>query len=492
MRHLLIRFQILILVTTLIVACGESPKVESAGSVDITVMTFNIEWGGANISFDNVVEAIRLSNADIVGVQEADGNLERLATALDWNFDARNYVISRFPLIDPPGANGKFVYVEVSPGFVVAVANLHLPSDPYGPDLLRNGATVDDVLENEEITRMPMLRGYLQRFPELIDSGIPTFVTGDFNSPSSDDRTAFSNGDTIDQRFAIKWPATLAMNSAGFSDAWRTLHPAAADKPGFTWWAGRPPLESYSPGENDAQVRIDYIWFAGSMEPVSAIIVGEEDARDVSLSVMPWPSDHRGVVASFKVRPAPLPDLVSSDRRIYDNNDDIRIIYQFAGAEDIRITMHNASTDEAVLTERPQHDRGVVEYASADPGYYVIEATTGSESFERELWVLNDEFNPLVEVSGAAFTVGDRIDVTWADARGNRNDYLALYRLNAWDDIEGMLTYVYVDGRPEGSLDLSKTELSDGFALEPGRYAIRLMKDDSYEVLAESLPFEIH
>ena len=89
-------------------------------------MSFNIEWGGAHISFENVVEVVRRSQADVVGIQEAEGNLQRLAAALGWNYNLRQYVISRFPLAEPPGVDGKYVLVEVEPGRMVALANVHL------------------------------------------------------------------------------------------------------------------------------------------------------------------------------------------------------------------------------------------------------------------------------------------------------------------------------------------------------------------------------
>ena len=103
-----------------------------AEAIELRVMTFNIEWGGTNISFDNVVEAIRLADAEIVGIQEAEGNLARLAAELGWHYDLQNYTIARYPILDPPNANRLFVYVEVRPGEVVALANVHLPSDPSG------------------------------------------------------------------------------------------------------------------------------------------------------------------------------------------------------------------------------------------------------------------------------------------------------------------------------------------------------------------------
>ncbi len=89
-------------------------------------MSFNIEWGGDNISFDKVVEAVRVSNADIIGIQEPVGNLQRLATELGWYFDEQTYVISRFPVLRAPDADGKYVFVEIVPGEYVAVASIHI------------------------------------------------------------------------------------------------------------------------------------------------------------------------------------------------------------------------------------------------------------------------------------------------------------------------------------------------------------------------------
>lgn len=74
---------LVILLTACLAACGHSEdktrNSDAIAVVDLRVMSFNIEWGGTHISFENVVEAIRRANADIVGIQEAEGNLQRLA-----------------------------------------------------------------------------------------------------------------------------------------------------------------------------------------------------------------------------------------------------------------------------------------------------------------------------------------------------------------------------------------------------------------------------
>ncbi|MFT5133167.1 MAG: hypothetical protein ACI9SC_001636, partial [Gammaproteobacteria bacterium] len=127
--------------------CAHVGQVNNNNPIELRLMSFNIEWGGARVSFEKVIEAIQLSNADIVGIQEAEGNLQGLADKLGWQYNLRNYVISKYPIIEPSGAKGKYVYVEVRPGKVVAIANVHLPSDPYGPDAVREGASPAEVLE---------------------------------------------------------------------------------------------------------------------------------------------------------------------------------------------------------------------------------------------------------------------------------------------------------------------------------------------------------
>jgi hypothetical protein len=55
---------------------------EESPATRISVMSYNIENGGAQVDFDKTVEAIKKSGADVVGIQEAWGNTARLAKAV--------------------------------------------------------------------------------------------------------------------------------------------------------------------------------------------------------------------------------------------------------------------------------------------------------------------------------------------------------------------------------------------------------------------------
>ncbi len=84
-----------------------------------------------------------------------------IAERLGWHYDERMHVISRYPLVDPPGANGLYTFVEVATGEVAAIANTHLTATPYGPHELRDGATAEEVLAIEESVRLPEVQAHV-------------------------------------------------------------------------------------------------------------------------------------------------------------------------------------------------------------------------------------------------------------------------------------------------------------------------------------------
>jgi exonuclease III len=280
-----------------------------ADPVTIRVMVFNIEEGGAGVDFAKVVEAIRRADADIVAIQEAMGSTARVAEALDWAYAShRTQVVSRYPLILPAETDGVSAYVEVRPGYVVALASVHPPAEPYGPELALAGGSADEVMALERRIRLPRLDRPLALLPRLAEAGIPVFLLGDFNAPSHLDWTAATVGLRPHVRTPIEWPVSLAIEAAGFRDSWREIHPDPVADPGLTWWAERPPTGGYEPGPDTPDDRIDIIYAAGPSVTTDCRIVGEPGRPDVAISVDPWPSDHRAVVASFKVEPSPMPE----------------------------------------------------------------------------------------------------------------------------------------------------------------------------------------
>ena len=279
-------------------------------------MDFNIEYGGTTIDFAKIVEAIQKADPDVVALEEAEGNTGKVAEALGWPYHSdRTQLVSKLPIIDPPGARGRYSFIEVRPGEVVAVSNVHLPSDPYGPYDVRDGKSAADVAKLEEATRMPMLQERLDVLPDLVERDIPTFLTGDFNSPSHLDWTEAAVGLRPQVKYAMAWPVSTAIAAAGFRDSYRELHPDPVADPGLTWWAARPVVDDY-PAPTEPQDRIDVIYAAGPSTTDDIRIVGEQGGPQVDIEVDPWGTDHRGVVGTFTVDPGEPPPLVAVDDRL--------------------------------------------------------------------------------------------------------------------------------------------------------------------------------
>lgn len=487
-------------------ACAQDPpraaedarEVGGEDRVALRVMSFNIEWGGAHVRFASVVDAIRASGADIVGVQEAEGNLQRLAADLGWHYNLRNYAVSRYRLIDPPEADGYYVYVEVRPGRVVALANVHLPSDPYGPDWIRDGRPPAEVLDLERRVRLPKIEPVLGAVRGLHESGTPVFLTGDFNAPSHTDWTEAAVAARPLARYAFDWPVSRAVVGAGFRDSFREAHPDPLAHPGFTWWAKRERIRDYNPGEGDPQDRIDFLWYAGPARLTGSQIVGEAGAAGVSIEVMPWPSDHRGVVSSFEVTPAPLPPFVAAERRVYRTGEPIRIAYYAPGLETGWVAVARSAEGEDAPPRRSapvELTRDILELPgeALPAGGYRIALRDGSDRVIRrnEFWVVDPALEPAVELVGSRFARGEPLPIRWRNGPGNRNDWLAVFDASAPRDSQDALAWGYVKARSSGALSLGATTAESGWPLPAGRYVVRLLEDDGFALLAESSPFAV-
>jgi endonuclease/exonuclease/phosphatase family metal-dependent hydrolase len=465
---------------------------------DLRVMTFNIEWGGTHVSFDKVVEAIRRAGPDIVAVQEAEGNLARLAAELEWHYDLRNHVISRHRLLDPAGAAGRYVLAEVRPRHVVAVANVHLPSDPYGEDWIRDGQSAIAVVALEQRVRLPAIKPFLDVLPQLARNGLPVFLAGDFNSPSGEDWRPAAVSRWPFRRYSIEWPVAQAIRSAGFRDSYRHRHPDPLRHPGFTWWADRPVIADYNPGPADSwQSRIDFIWYAGPAEATQSTLVGETGAPGVTIPVTPWPSDHRAVLSVFSIHPAPMPFLVAASKRRYRDGDTGSIVYNNRTPNGALVIRPAGSDGEARTAWRRiviKESYGTVDFDEAPPptGRYAVALidSEGRTVSENEFWVLPASAKPQIEVGKKGFFQDEPLSLKFRNAPGNRYDWVAVYPEES-DNPDAYLAWAHTGGRIEGEIALDATHAVSEWPVPPGRYTASLMADDGFRTLAISAPFEI-
>lgn len=480
----------------------------SGGAVTLRVMSFNIFYGGDEVdlaagdwcadpagcqeSLDAVIEAIRRSGADVVGLQEPDGNTAVIGERLGWYHHERTGVISRYPLIDPPTSDAHYVLVEVRPGRVVAMVNTHLPSDPYGPYLFRDGSTSAEVLANEAETRMPFLEERLDGIAEITGRGMPVFWVGDFNTPSHLDWTSATARAWGDPYTAFAWPVSKAVMAAGFRDSYRTVHRNPVTAPGYTWTPGG--LES---AEDEVHDRIDWVLYSGPARPTASQIVGEPGGPDVDIAVDPFTSDHRGVVSTFRVEPLPLPTMAAVGDRRLTEGESVPIRFRAPANARLALVPSGGGLADAVAG-RSVTGLGRTRLTPPTAGAYevVLFTKAGRELSRAGVWVYREDAPIEVSVGAESYAVGGTIEVSWTNAPGMQWDWLGVFE--AGQDIPpeaysckatgcggyDYLLYDYTGTRIEGSRGI----VAD---LEPGTYEIRFMSDDGYLLYAVSDPFTV-
>jgi CubicO group peptidase (beta-lactamase class C family) len=442
---------------------GEGGSDNAARFVRLKVMEFNIEYGGEEVDFDAVVEAIERSDADVVGIEEAWGNMPRLAKELGWpQYDARTQIISRYPLLAPSGSHGLYTLVAVQPGSVVAMGNVHLPAAPYGPFRVRDGATPAPVLALERRTRLPPLRPTLRALAGLMRKGIPAFLVGDFNAPSELDWTEAAVGVRDHVKYALDWPVSDAVAKAGFRDSYREVHPDPVRDAGLTWPAARPYVGGYNPARNNAPAdRIDFVYAAGRAKTIASALVGERGGPDVRIPVSPWPTDHRGVLSTFDVAPAPPPTLVAVEQRVVELGEDVEVRFHAPGDDGERVVVVQAGgdPDSGALVERatgegsPEDGRLSISTEGWPTRAFqaVLVAPSGEELSRIPFWVRGPGARARVRTTRSVYEVGDAIEVEWRGAPGNRWDWLGVYRRGADPNVASYLLWAYTDARPVGS-----------------------------------------
>lgn len=294
----------------------------------IRVMSFNLWHGGdgCGMSKDSSIrfqlEAIRKAKADAVGFQEQTDNAGEsrakvLADSLGWNYyliSGSRAVISHFPMkvntvIKPQpkshhgsaGNNAQAVLLQVNARQQIVFGVLHLMYTPYEPyDIAdKKLTTAQDAEASARKARLREVKFMLEQIKPNLEKDLPVVLVGDFNEPSCLDWTgqAIRKRNDKELKFAVNWPASQLILSNGFEDAYRKIYPDVSKKPGYTW-TSRPGLWR-TPEIHD---RIDLIHTTQkNIQVTGAWVVGERSTAS-DISVEPWPSDHRAVVAELVIK----------------------------------------------------------------------------------------------------------------------------------------------------------------------------------------------
>ena len=281
----------------------------------VSVMSYNIHRGGVVMlkqPLSQTAKVIRSAKADIVGIQETRSprgdKLVELAKLLGWNHDMGNgsNILTRYKIIKSL-VNG--IKVELDSGREAYVFNLHLPSHPYQPYQLlgirpkwhKHKFDIEFIkTETEAIKWAKKARGrevtkLLRNIRSISDKQASVFVVGDFNEPSHLDWTARA-AKAGRHPIKVEYPHSLAMTKAGFADAYRTIYSNEMENPGYTW-------SSFYKFDDPTthHDRIDFVYFKGKGIRLTEVKIVGETQKDADIVISPYPSDHRAVVADFRL-----------------------------------------------------------------------------------------------------------------------------------------------------------------------------------------------
>jgi endonuclease/exonuclease/phosphatase family metal-dependent hydrolase len=442
-------------------------------SISVGVMSFNICLGGEAIDIAQVAAAIVASGADVVGLQEAGANTPTIAQLVGFaHVDERHQVISRWPLAAPSRADRGYVYVHPSPTTVFAIANVHLPSDPYGPYLLRDGHAVEEVLDVERETRLDALRRRISGCEPLLAAGVPVVVTGDFNVPA---HTDWGTGWTEHRITPVPWPVSGAMTALGFTDTYRAANPGRA---GLTWTYGYP----YPLGAGDEPLdRIDFVWAAGHDDVVHSTVVGPAGAPDVGVPVDPWPSDHLAVSTTLTLTSVEPPPYVAPFVTRLEVGDLLRVRFATSSGGLARICVAGAGDgfEAALMWVAPMEVErfGTVTFGTAHlpPGEYdVVLVTDGVEVDRGRIWVVGRGDLPTL----LTHFDRDALVVSWSSAYGRRFDRIAVYPAGEADLEHGAVAVAETEATISGSHTFEN--------VGGGPFTVRLLADSSIAILAQT------
>ena len=218
-------------------------------------------------------------------------------------------ILTRYEIVE---SLYKGVKVKLDSGRHAYIFNVHLSSHPYQPyQLLKirpkwhkhtNNITFikteAEAIEWAKKARGAEMAKVLRQVKSIPDKQAPVFVVGDFNEPSHLDWTEAA-AKAGRHPIKVAYPTSTGMAKAGFTDSYRKIYPDEMKNPGLS----PGPLLTKSVIPRTHHDRIDFVYFKGKglkgERCKDCRRKPEENADLVMLA--PYPSDHRAVVADFKL-----------------------------------------------------------------------------------------------------------------------------------------------------------------------------------------------
>lgn len=234
-----------------------------------------------------------------------------------------------YPLHDDHGTVHRLVSKIGNQEFAVYTAHLDYLKDAYYNVRGYDGSSwqeipiptsISEVLAyNDDSFRDDGIRAFIRKAKTDVEEGRIVFLGGDFNEPSHLDWIRETKDLYDHHGLIIPWTVTLALDNAGFMDAYRTAYPDVLKYPGFTYPSDNKDMKTdrltWAP-KADERDRIDYIFYYPDdrLKLKSAVIFGpskvilrnqrvDSNSRDRFIEPLGvWPTDHKGLFVKFNYK----------------------------------------------------------------------------------------------------------------------------------------------------------------------------------------------
>lgn len=319
---------------------------------NVKFLQLNIWQEGTTVKggYDALVDELVRTDADFVMLSEVRNYhktrfCDRITASLKekgktyysfYSYDSG--LLSKYPLIDsatifPENGDHGSIYKLVADmdGQEVAVYTAHLDYrncayyDVRGYDgdswarMEAPLTNIDSILKkNEASQRDDAIRMFIDDAAKERAKGRLVFIGGDFNEPSHQDWTEATRDSADHQGLVIPWTVTSLLTENGFQDAFRTFYPDPVRYPGYTYPADCKDVDInkllWAP-EADERERVDYIFYYpaegltlsqvnlyGPQGCVRRGVRTPEYSADTFIEPLGiWPTDHKGVIAEFRL-----------------------------------------------------------------------------------------------------------------------------------------------------------------------------------------------
>ncbi|CAB5035126.1 unannotated protein [freshwater metagenome] len=112
----------------------------------------------------------------------------------------------------------------------------------------------------------------------------------------------------------------------------------------------------------------------------------------------------------------------------------------------------------------------------------ILVSANGRTQARHRFTVVAAGARPTIRVAKRAIRSGASIRVSWSGAPGWRNDWVSVSKAGD-PDVVNYIGYVYTGAHVNGSETITADDLGK---LKKGRYVVRLLRDDHYDVLAQT------